>query len=345
MGSEPALLACHYERGDVIKNIDIENACADFARGHNSEEHEESVVGVQVCRHFGAWVDQLSQNGNLAVDVPAYLTDKSATVDPAIAEVSRLLARANVPASWPLVIEALSVSTERREVIFAAVDALYGVVSDRLRVPTNSREDVLPIMYVVEAVMALEAWAIQDADANNYVPMGDTKYWWPYYITAMDEFVTVEDLAELSRTAGRITETEGLSSVTPPERLVEICEQSFGIAQANPNLPADYVNAHLAQWELLFHPNADPEKSWAEIEQALAAGEGEDLANVMIEFNDMKDDGWVAFAGFATNGPHAELLRSRMREWCENNLEDDEKEEMLSILNLDDDNWDEGDEE
>lgn len=317
-------------------SVDFDAACAVFAAGHDVDEHEESVVGVPACRHFGQWVDQLAESHDLAVQVPDYLASKNATVAPLIAEVTRLLGRADVPISWPLAIQALSVSDDRREASFAAVDALYGLVSDRLRVPTRSRADVLPIMYLVEAVMSLEAWVIQDAEAFNYVPMGDVKYWWPYYLTAMDEFVSIEDLSELSRTAGRVTETEGLSSLTPATRLVEICQLRVGLAEANPNLPAEYVNSHLSNWDLLFHPNADPEESWKVIAAVLEAGDGEDLAMAINEFDNMRDDNWVAFAGFSTEGPHAEYLRDRIKTWCGENLDAEESEELLSLLGIDD---------
>lgn len=283
--------------------------------------------------------------GYLGEPTDAYIRSTGLTVDPAVEKCARLLEKADVPANWAPAIRALSVTPDHNDVAFAAVGALYGVAGDRLSAPTNSREEVLPILYVVEAATELEAWAIRDSDSYNTIPMGRVDQWWPYYLRAIDEFATPEDLEELSSVAGFVTETEGLSSLTPPARLVEICGKSAGIAAANPNLPAEYVNEHLDNWDLLFHPNADPEKSWEVIHATLEAGDGEDLAMAIQEFDNMRDDGWVAFAGFSTNGPHAELLRGRIRDWITENLDEDEAEELLSFIGMDDYDEDEEDDE
>jgi len=323
--------------------IDFGAACAEFAAGHDIEEDVPTVLGIEKCLHFDVWVKELSISDDLGEQADTYIRGTGRTVDPTVEQCTRLLEKSEVPADWALAIRALSVAPDHRDVSFAAVGALYGVAGDRLSAPTNSREEVLPIMYLVEAAMALEAWAIRDSDSYNYVPMGNVEHWWPYYLRAIDEFATPEDLAELSSVAGGVTETEGLSSVTSPARLVEICGKSAGIAEANPNLPAEYVNEHL--WDLLFHPNADPEKSWEVIRATLEEDDGEDLAIAMQEFDNMRDDGWMAFAGFSTKGPHAELLRGRIRDWITANLDEDEAEELLILIGMYDYDEDEEDDE
>lgn len=320
----------------MSNHTDFEAACVAFAAGHDIDQDVPTVLGIENCPHFDAWVEGLTATGALGEQSEAYIKGTGRTVDPAVEQCARLLEKSDAPGDWAPAIRALSVAPDHRDVSFAAVGAIYGLAADRLSKPTNSREEVLPIMYAVEAAMALEAWAIQDSESYNYVPMGDVQYWWPYYLGAMDEYATAEDLAELSAVAGRVTETEGLSSLTSPARLVEICGLTLGIAEANPNLPAEHVNGHLDDWDLLFHPNADPEKSWEVIRATLEAGNGEDLAMAINEFDNMRDDGWVAFAGFSTNGPHAALLRGRIQEWCSENLDEDEAEELLSLIGLDD---------
>lgn len=56
----------------------------------------------------------------------------------------------------------------------------------------------------------------------------------------------------------------------------------------------------------------------------------------MQEFDDMRDDGWVAFAGFSTKGPQTELLRGRIRDWTTEILDADEAGELLSLIDMDD---------
>lgn len=323
--------------------IDFGASCAAFAAGHDIDKDIPTVLGIEKCPHFDAWVKELSTPGDLSEQADSYIRGTGRTVDLSVEQCARLLEKSDAPADWAPAIRALSVAPNHSDVAFAAVGALYGVAAERLSAPTNSREEVLPIMYLIEAAMALEEWAIRDSDSSNYVPMGHVEQWWPYYLRTIDEFATPEDLEELSSVAGRFTETEGLSSLTPPARLVEICGKSAGIAEANPNLPAEYVNEHL--WDFLFHPNADPEKSWEVIRATLEEGDGEDLAMAMQEFDNMRDDGWMAFAGFSTNGPHAELLRGRIRNWVTENLDEDEAEELLILIGMDDYDEDEEDDE
>lgn len=328
----------------MTEHTDFDAACAAFAAKHDIDEDIQTVLGIDDCPHFDTWVQGLGAAGDLNMRADAYIRDSGHTVSSAIEQCARLLERSDAPANWAPAIRALTVAPDHRDLAFAAVGAVYGLAAARLSKPTNAREDVLPIMYAVEAAMALEAWAIQDSESYNYVPMGHVDHWWPYYLGAMDEFVTVEDLAELSAVAGRVTETEGLSSLTPPARLVEICGLTSGIAEANPHLPSDYVNKNLNDFTLLFHPNADPEKSWDIIRASLESGDGEDLTMAINQFDNMRDDGWVAFAGFSTNGPHAELLRGRIQKWCSENLDEDEAEELLSLIGLDDYDEDEDEE-
>lgn len=320
----------------MSNEIDFGAACTAFAADHDIDHDVPTVLGIENCPHFNTWVEGLTATGDLREQADAYIQGTGRTMDPAVEQCARLLEKSDAPSNWAPAIRALSVAPVHRDVSFAAVGAIYGLAADRLSKPTNSSEEVLPIMYAVEAAMALEAWAIQDSESYNYVPMGHVDHWWPYYLGAMDEFATAEDLAELSAVAGTVTETEGLSSLTSPDRLIEIYQAISGIGAANPNLPGEFVNANLDDFTLLFHPNADPEKSWEAIRATLEAGDGEDLAMAINEFDNMRDDGWVAFAGFSTNGPHADLLRGRIQEWCSENLDEAEAEELLSLIGLDD---------
>lgn len=91
---------------------------------------------------------------------------------------------------------------------------------------------------------------------------------------------------------------------------------------------------------LLFHPNAEPEKSWVIIQQALESGRGWWLDEYIGEFHSMRDNNWTQFAGFGIDGPHALLLRRRIATWCEENIEDeDERLELLHSIGIDLDEW------
>lgn len=102
-----------------------------------------------------------------------------------------------------------------------------------------------------------------------------------------------------------------------------------------------------AAWQIVVMrmPNADPEKSWEVIRATLEAGNGEGLAMAIQEFDNMRDDGRVAFAVFSALGLHAELLLGRIQKCVTENLDEDEAEELLSLVGMDDYDEDEEDDE
>jgi len=81
------------------------------------------------------------------------------------------------------------------------------------------------------------------------------------------------------------------------------------------------------------------------IRATLVEDDGEDLAIAMQKFDNMRDDGWMAFAGFSTKGPHVELLRVRIRNWITANLDEDEAVELLILIGMYDYDEDEKDDE
>lgn len=317
--------------------VDVDDACTAFARTHDWNQDVPTFMGVDACPHFGPWAEALLPANGLTDENRALSKHRDAQPDAHVTRVLVLLEGADVPPAWTGALGALTGCNERQPVAWAAVHALYGVIADRLSAPLEAREDAVSLAHLVEATTLYEAWVIKDTESYNYVPMGTVAVWWQTYLEHIDEWVTADDLQALSEVAGGVSETESMSSVTPPARLTELyaASPSSGVA-ANSRLPGPTVNASMSSdWNLLFHPNADPEVSWAIIRQALEDGEGEDLASCMQPFDNMRDDSWAAWAEFAVDGPHADLLRGRIAGWCADNMDDgDERDELLDMLGI-----------
>lgn len=319
---------------------DINAACLTFSQSHDRDADPFTGLGLYRCVHFGPWAESLLPEGRLSDVQRAKLALDSDGPDRQILACLRLLESSNVPQSWIGAIEAISACEggARIAVTWAAVEALYGDIADRLSLPLSRHEDAVALGHLVEATTYLENWVTTtDTSAFNYRPMGDVNAWWQDYLDRIDAWVTPNDLHVLSEQAGGATETEALSSITPPERLAEIYRTSQFAVVANPRLPASTVNESMADdWDLLFHPNADPERSWTIIRQELEDGNGEDLADhVSREFMDMRDDSWAIWSGFTIDGPHAALLRRRIAAWCRENIEDeDDRDELLEEFGI-----------
>jgi hypothetical protein len=322
----------------VQQIIDIDASCQAFAQSHDGNVDTDSGLGIDGCHHFSPWAESLLPTGRLTDEDRAYLALTSSSPDPQILKCLRLLEASDIPAVWIGAIEAMSTCVGRAPVAWAAVQALYGEVAQRMRSPLADREVEIALAHLVEATTLLEGWVVRVTESYNYVPMGFVQGWWPDYLERVNASMTPEDLRALSETAGGVSETEAMSAVTPPERLAEIYQLSRTIgASANPRLPAATVNESMAgDWDLLFHPNADPERSWTIIQQALENGDGEWLSEHMGTFHSMRDNNWATWAEFAIDGPHAALLRGRIAAWCEENLEDeDERFELMDTLGID----------
>jgi hypothetical protein len=150
-------------------------------------------------------------------------------------------------------------------------------------------------------------------------------------VASRDEAVALAHLSELE---GGVSIVEALSSVTPPDRLAEMQKrQSWSCAAANPRLPASVVNEAVTDdWSLVFHPNVDAERAWPIILEDLESGGGE-LEQWTRPFDNMRDDGWIAFADFP-RGASAELLRQRIAEWCREHMDEEGSQELLDSLGI-----------
>ncbi len=315
---------------------DIQKVITDFTNSHDSSQDPDSSVGLSVCPHYGEWVAGLDLSADDSAALTAFSALQAEQNSGYERHTSALLDLADLPAGWR---EAYLWGSNRpvnEEFVYIVKRALYGEVERRLfhNTPKTPRE-ALALAYLVEATTGLEAAWINRNNRQNYLPMGHLEDWWPQYMSIIDSLLSAGDLAALSEIAGSTTETEALSTVTPPERLAALYAQST-VAAANPRLPADLVNEELENdWRLLFHPNAERGKSWSVIQQIIEDGDYEDLGSCMIEFNDTKDYDWFEFSRFAVDSPQAIWLKTKILDWCNDNLDDEgEREEALELMGI-----------
>lgn len=153
--------------------------------------------------------------------------------------------------------------------------------------------------------------------------------WIHSYLRVINDYGTAEDLRALTRVTGdRLCITEAWSVHPDPSEVVAVQPDTAGTYYSvAPNLPAEFVNRHLADnGDLLFHPNADVDLSWAVLEVVLR--EDPELAvELMSAFNNIREDGWPKVLGYAISGPLAEPMRQRISQWC-----DEDRDDRIQIL-------------
>ena len=312
---------------------DIQKVINEFTTQHDRDQDSISEGGFLICPHYGPWIASLNLSEQEIQELTAFSALQAEQEPSDDSYISSLLDHADLPQGWKEAYLCGLVTPVNEKFLFIVKSALYGDIDRRLfHNPPQTAQEALALAYLVEATTGLEAAWINRADAHNYIPMGDLRKWWPLYISTIDGLLSPQHLRQLSEVAQFSTETEALSLVTPPQRLSEI----YGHAVANPNLPYDFVNSNLDKdYELLFHPNADRERAWEIIQSLLADGDFGDLTNLFAEFHNMRDDNWFQFSGFATDSPQATWIRSRIRKWCEEQIEDDdERADVLEELGL-----------
>jgi len=317
---------------------DIEQAVSGFVAAHDFDSDTYSPhLGLYLCPHLGPWVEGLVATSAQADEIQAFaaLIDQRTS---SLATTALLgLTKAELPPGWAPTLTWAVKTAPAGDFVHISIGALYGLIEQRLY--GSARTGAAALVHLVEGTAAFEYAYIDATESINYVPLGNVETWWRDYMNVVDSSFTYRELREISDALGGVCETEVLSSLTPGDRLAEIYTAgSFScVAAANPNLPADLVNEQMeGDWQLLFHPNADRDRSWAIVQRILEDGDYEDLASNMIEFGDMKDHGWYDLSGFGTTSPQAQWLRARMGQWLTTNVDDeDELEEALEFLGID----------
>lgn len=316
---------------------DIQQAIHEFTARHDGSQDPDSRVGFSICSHYGPWIDSLGFSTQAIQELTAYSVLQSSKAPNEGVDIAALLDRADLPPGWKEAYSWALIPPVNTDFLYIMKSALYGEIERRLfQAPPQTTQGALALAYLVEAAFALEGVWIDLANAGNYLPMGDVEDWWPQYILIINAHLSASDLAGLSEAIGGVSETESLSSVTPPERLAALYSRAGSVVEANPRLPAELVNKALEKdWNLLFHPNADREKAWSVIQGILEGGDYEELGFCMIEFDQMRDSNWFEFSRFAVDSPQALWLKTKILQWCNDNIDDeDEKEEALDLMGI-----------
>ena len=316
-------------------SVEIWETIQDFITRHDGTHDAVSPGGFSTCSHFGPWIAGFDNPSVDFANTSDQETANSKEDQNSIQNIGHLLEHADLPDGWAAACSWSlnpTVSTDFQRIITCA---LYGEIDSRVFTnPPRTVQEALALTYLVEATVWQEAaWM---APAGNYIPMGDVHQWWPRYMSIVDRFLTRQDLQQLSETAGGCTYTESMSSLTPPDRLIEIYQEfapTFGVT-ANQHLPSEFVNENMeTDVDLLFHPNADPDHAWEIVQALLEDREIDDLMNAIYEFDNMREGNWFHFSGFATHSPQAAAMHQRIRQWCSDNIEDDdERSELLEEL-------------
>jgi len=318
----------------------LDQAVANFVSDHDfANDPRSQRLGTGLCPHLGPWITDVTATISSAeqfAELASRIQDEPS--DPAKASLVALH-RADLPAGWAEVLTWAVKADPAGEFVLIAIGALYGLVEERLYgSDTSSPSDVKSLVYLVEGVAGFEYAYIEASNSQNYIPLGDADIWWPDYMSVVNTSLTHADLREISDTLGDACDTEMLSILTPGDRLAELSSTypHSSVVAANANLPSNIVNERMKDdWALLFHPNANKDRSWEIIQGILSDGSYEDLGYYMYEFSNLRDDNWFALSGFASTSPQALWLKERMKQWIEANIDDEyEQAEMFEMLGI-----------
>ncbi len=306
----------------------------ELAATHDWDADSATELGTYGCEHFGEWATELFGADPVVIDSSALASNEN------LRKAGALLQRAGVPSNWVAtlnVIASLEEMQEQNQPVRALVAACNRRFAQLLAANQHDHDSALRLAYLFEAEIFLSDWITDDAGDFNYVPRTGMGEWLPRYLAVVDQYLTPEDLEEITRVGEDwISATQALSKNCAVEKIVQSFETETGLTMAAPTLPANLVSEHLddnpALW---FHPNADPEQSWRAIQTLLDDGQGEELPDLLREFDNARDDAWGNVMGYQVTGPHAQFLRDKIKAWCRANP--DEGEEIFEELFYDED--------
>ena len=290
------------------------------------------------CEHFNPWVSEFPWPGGLPSDASLKSITASFTAGSSDQSALRLLLRSCLSKS--MVVGMFAVLTLPEGADFAAArrsafGACFREIHPRLEAGEQSRESVLALCYLLEGTLFFGD-ALIDREEIHGPAHGGLAVWGPPIIEMANEYLVPEDLAELDAVASG-SMLAAMCPRTDPDTLRSMYAGSMSNAVSNnPSLPQDVVHSGLSSpdpdFNLLFHPHADPEQSWGIIEGLLDNDDWESLEEACRDWESVSENGVVGFSRFQSVGPHAWLLRRRIRDWCQENPESgDEVLEMLDI--------------
>jgi hypothetical protein len=199
------------------------------------------------------------------------------------------------------------------------------------------RENTLRICKILDLVHEFESVMIDlEYFSYNYVPLSGIDFWIGDITELVNNFLTHEDVLDLSKTSGCPPLVTIHSSVPMSSWLACEFEKGWRFLANNSNLPAEVVNKVLLkkEWGLsdavLLHPNADSEIAINWVLEVLDSGDGESLINSLSQWDNVRDDGFNNFNSFRSTSKSGKKVLSTIKKWCRNNP--DEGEEIYEIL-------------
>lgn len=208
------------------------------------------------------------------------------------------------------------------------VEAIWNEFANCLK-SKPGRENTLVICKILDTIDEFESTMINfEFNSHNYIPLAGVDKWLGNITRLADEFLTHEDILELSKTAGKPTLIAMTSNVPESSWLASEFEKGAIDLANNPNLPSITVNESLQkkEWGLsdrvLLHPNANTELAFGWVKEILEsddAGEAEELANSLNEWQNVRDDGFRNFNSFRRTSESGQKILSYIKKWCEDN--------------------------
>jgi hypothetical protein len=317
----------------VTNEAAVDAALRDYLN-HRCSDPELPHMRVDGCSHFQGFVTACMSLLQSSESLAAVVALESQDLDPEALQAIALLSEAGLPDGWIPAIKIVMMQAGEITWPVPLVSALYAEVERRVfSSPPVTREGAVQLAFLVEGASAVDYWYRKRVNWVNYVPTPNIELWWPRYQALVDEYVYAEDLARVSAVNGGGSDIEALSSVTAPDRLIELYGAwSASAVAANPNLPREFVHQEMVNdSNLIFHPSADIDQAWSALQEILTRDPW-DLDGVAREFEDMLNDDWFQMSRFAVDSDQAIALRARARVWCEDNIEDEEERDSIMEL-------------
>ena len=303
---------------------------------HRGGDVELPHMRMEGCSHFQDFVTACMSLFQSSDSLAAFVALESHDLDRQALEAIALLSEAGLPDGWiPAIKVVMMQPCEVRVPPAPLVSVLYAELERRIfESPPDTREGAIQLAFLAEGATGIDYWYREKINYIHYVPTPNIEMWWPPYQALVDAYASGEDLGRVSSLNGGGSDTEALSSVTAPERLIELYQTwNASAVAANSNLPREFVHEEMVNdVNLIFHPNADIDQAWSMLQEVLERDPWE-LDGVTREFDDMLNDDWFHMSRFAVDSNQAVALRQRAADWCQLNLEDQsERDAVMDLL-------------
>lgn len=292
---------------------------------HDSKHDPYTSFDMPTCPHWFEWADR--RKSSLALASPDVMPGK---LKRSARAGLNLLRSSGLPiACIDLATDIPSIKAKRtrRMSVACLINAVEGHFAQLLAANDQDADSASQLIYTFEAVNMLEDWMQEIRYDQNYVYRPGIENWIRHYLDIVNRHSSREALRKVSaRAQAFMCPTEVLSKHADSDLLTD--PRAMSIQAAAPNLPARWINEHLAKQDpfgldLVWHPRADPEIGWKYLESLLANESGADeIADHLVPFTNLRDDGWGQIMDYNVDGPNMPLFRLRLREWCDQHPED-----------------------